>query len=76
MARILFDSLKIREISNASGMFSGHNVQHKWRHDSKQNEGFGTMSGNGNVAHKGTNILIDSDTIDQWVNKPHDQQSD
>lgn len=75
MARIFFDSLEIKEVSNASGVFSGHNVPFRWRHHSKQNEGFGTLLGNGNVAHKGTNMLIDSDTIDQWVNKPQDGQS-
>ncbi|MGF7088230.1 hypothetical protein JOD24_002075 [Kroppenstedtia sanguinis] len=73
MARIFFDSLKITEISNASGVFTGHNVQYGWRHESKQNEGFGTFSGNGNLTCKGIHILIDSDLIDQWVKKQHDE---
>lgn len=70
MARIFFDHLKVKSISNASGVFSGHNVQYRWRHNSKKNEGFGTFSGNENVAQNGTNVLIDTDTVDQWIKPP------
>lgn len=73
MARIYFDSLKVESIANSSGVFSGQNVQHTWRHDSKLNEGFGTFSGNGNIASKGISVLIDSDVIDQWVKKSIDK---
>jgi hypothetical protein len=67
VAHIHLKRLEIHAVSNVSGVFSGQNVQHKWRYSNKQNEGFGTFTGNANVATEGVNALLDSDGIDQWV---------
>lgn len=38
MARVNVDRLEINNISNAAGIFSGLNVQYRWRHATKGNE--------------------------------------
>lgn len=48
MVKIEFGDLIIEAISNSSGVFSGDNLQVKWRSIAKTDSGFGTLEGNSN----------------------------
>lgn len=71
MVRIVFKDLKIDEISNASGVFTGHNFQYRWHSSQKSNEGHGDYTGDRNIAQQNRSTVIDSDVVDQWIRKPH-----
>jgi hypothetical protein len=49
MADIQFKTLKVDQIKNSSGIFSGQNAPYNWNHTGKTSEGFGKVAGNGNV---------------------------
>ncbi|MEA4848604.1 MAG: hypothetical protein VB106_15350 [Clostridiaceae bacterium] len=48
MVRIEFGDLTIEQISNSSGVFTGDNLQVKWRSCRKVDEGFGILEGDSN----------------------------
>ncbi|HYE82919.1 MAG TPA: hypothetical protein VEG39_12240 [Clostridia bacterium] len=48
MVRIEFGDLIIERVSDSSGVFSGDNLQVKWRSCTRSDEGFGTMEGDSN----------------------------
>ncbi|KUO77623.1 MAG: hypothetical protein APF77_19920 [Clostridia bacterium BRH_c25] len=48
MVKIEFGDLIIERISDSSGVFSGDNLQVKWRSWVKTDEGFGTLEGDSN----------------------------
>ncbi|MBM7624454.1 hypothetical protein [Sporohalobacter salinus] len=52
--------LKIGEINNSSGMFSGDNLQVKWNAFAKSNEGYGILDGNYNKLSNTKSIIIKS----------------
>ncbi|MTH54641.1 hypothetical protein GKZ89_14650 [Bacillus mangrovi] len=49
MANISFKSIYVNVIQNSSGVFYGENLQLKWKNRTKLQEGFGKISGNGNL---------------------------
>lgn len=53
MAKIQFGDLVIEQISDSSGVFTGNNIQVKWKSYQKSDSGFGTIAGDGN---KSTNL--------------------
>lgn len=61
MVKIIFNDLKIDEIAETSGVFSGTNIHVRWKHAGKTNEGFGRVSGDGNSADGGVHVLSDRD---------------
>ncbi|MCH5584643.1 hypothetical protein MK805_06625 [Shimazuella sp. AN120528] len=64
MNNISLQKLEVGEIANSSGVFSGENTMHYWKHQSKRNEGFGTILGDGNQLSHSITILEDPDTFD------------
>ncbi len=48
MLRIEFGDLIIEQLSESSGVFTGDNIQVKWRSCEKSDSGFGTISGDCN----------------------------
>ena len=75
MVRIKFNDIHIHTISNSSGFFSGDNFQIRWKHSSKKNEGFGSISGEKNTSTKNYNILNDSDIVDTVSSIPKKGES-
>jgi hypothetical protein len=69
LTRIYFQELRIKQISNASGVFSGQNLQVSWKHITKTNDGFGNLSGDKNITMFNRNVLIDPDFIDLLIKK-------
>lgn len=59
---IRFKALKIDNISNSSGVFSGDNLQVKWKAFIETNEGSGGLSGNYNKLNNPKSIVIKSAT--------------
>lgn len=60
MVNIKFEDLIIENISDSSGVFSGDNIQVKWKAYAKDNNGFGTISGDLNRSMNNRSILIRS----------------
>lgn len=58
MARIEFNDLKIDYISDASGVFTGNNIQIKWKTYPVINQGYGELTGNSNKYINNKNIII------------------
>lgn len=48
MVRIEFSDLIVDQVSDSSGVFSGDNLQVKWRSLMKIDEGFGVIEGDSN----------------------------
>lgn len=67
MVRIVFNDIRIEEVSHSSGVFSGHNLPLKWGHRSKSNEGYGSITGDNNTAKDNVHFVIDRDVIDQLI---------
>mgnify|MGYP001199995623 CR=1 FL=1 len=57
MAKIRFHSLEIGVIRSSSGLFSGVNIQRRWRHYSRSSDGFGTVDGNENRISRNVAIV-------------------
>jgi hypothetical protein len=57
MVRITFQDLKINEISQSSGVFSGNNAQMNWKHVARVNEGQGVISGDHNVVTRSIHAI-------------------
>lgn len=55
---IHFTNLKVDNIKQASGVFSGENHQTNWRDYKNVKEGFGAMIGNENEYTKGKHAVI------------------
>jgi hypothetical protein len=58
MVRIEFGDLIIEQISDSSGVFSGDNLQVKWRSWIKVDEGFGTLEGDSNNSINNQSAVI------------------
>lgn len=58
MVRIEFGDLVIGEISDSSGVFSGDNLQVKWKSYIKKNEGFGNVEGDSNNSLNNQSAVI------------------
>ncbi len=58
MVRIEFGDLVIEQISDSSGVFSGDNLQVKWRSWAKVDEGFGTLEGDSNNSMNNQSAVI------------------
>lgn len=58
MVRIEFGDLIIEQISDSSGVFSGDNLQIKWRSCMKVDEGFGTLEGDSNNSLNNQSAVI------------------
>lgn len=63
-ALINIGNLQAGSISNASGIFSGKNIQIGWSSHGKANSGFGTIGGHHHKVTHNTNLVIDNDQID------------
>ncbi|WP_274362169.1 hypothetical protein [Paenibacillus thermotolerans] len=70
MVRIRFQELQIKEISGGSGLFSGSNKLIGFKHISKHNQAFGTVSGQDSRVSGQRSVLDDRDQIDmQFMRK-------
>ncbi|OCL26258.1 hypothetical protein U472_09615 [Orenia metallireducens] len=58
MARIRFKNLKIENINNSSGIFSGDNLQVKWKSYVQQSSGYGELQGNFNKVDKVKSVVV------------------
>lgn len=58
MVRIEFGDLIIEQISDSSGVFTGDNLQVKWRSCMKVDEGFGTLEGDFNSSMNNQSAVI------------------
>ncbi|WP_376845320.1 hypothetical protein [Camelliibacillus cellulosilyticus] len=58
MVYIHFNHIRVEEITRTSGVFTGKNMPVKWRSTSKQNQGFGTISGNQNISSDHIHTVI------------------
>jgi len=58
MVRIEFCDLIIDKISDTSGVFTGDNLQVKWRCSSKIDEGFGSLEGDCNSSVNNQSAVI------------------
>lgn len=58
MVRIEFGDLIIDRISDTSGVFSGDNLQVKWRSSLKVDEGFGSLEGDYNSSVNNQSAVI------------------
>jgi hypothetical protein len=58
MVRIEFKDLIIEQISDSSGVFTGDNLQVKWRSCIKVDEGFGTIEGDSNKSMNNQSAVI------------------
>ncbi|GGF98138.1 hypothetical protein [Paenibacillus abyssi] len=45
MVRIRYQDIHIESLSKSSGIYSGSNIQWKFKHIAKQNQAFGTVNG-------------------------------
>lgn len=64
MVNIKFLDLKIDSIAKSSGVYSGMNRQLYYKHYAKQNQSFGTITGQGNKLIYAKSKLHDCDQID------------
>lgn len=71
MTNIYFQQLTIGTISTNSGMYTGENIVWGYRHQQKQNDGFGRNVGRQNRIHWNQHILIDVDRMDVSVQYTH-----
>lgn len=60
MIHIEFDDLSVDTVSKTSGIFSGENVQIKWKSISITNEGHGMINGSDNNSYNNSSIVINS----------------
>lgn len=58
MVRIEFGDLVIEEISDSSGVFTGNNLQVKWRSSIRVDDGFGTLEGDHNSSINNQSAVI------------------
>jgi hypothetical protein len=58
VARIEFNDLIIESLSDASGVFTGNNIQFKWKSYPVINQGYGEIAGNSNKYINNKNIII------------------
>lgn len=58
MVRIEFGDLIIDRISDSSGVFTGDNLQVKWRSSLKCDEGFGSLEGDFNSSVNNQSAVI------------------
>lgn len=58
MVRIEFGDLIIEQVSDSSGIFTGDNMQVKWRSYSKVDDGFGTLEGDLNNSINNQSAVI------------------
>ena len=58
MVRIEFGDLIIEQISDSSGVFTGDNLQVKWRSCMNVDEGFGTLDGDSNSSTNNHSAVI------------------
>lgn len=66
-AMIHIENMQAGSITNASGIFSGKNIQIGWSSHGKFNSGFGTLGGSNNKVYKNTNVVFDNDQIDTAI---------
>lgn len=57
MPKIRFNDLKVNEVSKSSGIFSGENMQVKWKFVSTHDEGFGKVDGDHNNLSSNKHIV-------------------
>ena len=58
MVKIEFGDLIIEQMSDSSGVFTGDNLQLKWRSYIKVDEGFGTLEGDSNNSLNNQSAVI------------------
>ncbi len=58
MVRIEFGDLIIDELSESSGVFTGNNLQVKWRASTRIDDGFGTLQGDNNSSINNQSAVI------------------
>lgn len=58
MVKIEFGDLIIEQVSESSGVFTGDNLQAKWRAYAKIDEGFGNLTGDSNNSLNNQSAVI------------------
>lgn len=58
MVRVEFGDLVVGEISDSSGVFTGDNLQVKWKSYIKKDEGFGSVEGDSNNSLNNQSAVI------------------
>jgi len=58
MVKIEFGDLIIEQISDSSGIFTGENLQVKWRSYIKTDDGFGILEGDSNSSTNNQSAVI------------------
>ena len=66
---VIFKSLNVNVIEDASGVFIGDNTQWNFSSHLKQNYGFGAVHGEKNSVNNPYNIVYDPDEVDHPVNQ-------
>gem|GEM_PF-1233849 len=62
---ICFNNMRINSITSGSGVFTGENVQYLWNSQHKKQEGFGTVSGDGNALESPCCVVTDRESSSQ-----------
>jgi hypothetical protein len=67
LLKIELQDLKVEQISNCSGVFSGDNLQVKWKSYVRLNEGYGEVKGDKNTfkSNRHTVVKVDHNGIDK-----------
>lgn len=65
--KIVFDSIRINQVSVNSGVFPGSNIQINWQSQTKVNSAQGTVIGEMNLLLYNINIVQDNDGIDMPI---------
>lgn len=58
MVKIEFGDLVIEQVSQSSGVFTGENIQAKWRSYARIDEGFGNLEGDSNSSLNNQSAVI------------------
>jgi hypothetical protein len=64
MINIRFQEIRIENVSTSSGIYSGHNLQSKFKHSVKENQAFGTVEGENCFVLNSQSFVYDHDHLD------------
>jgi glutamate dehydrogenase/leucine dehydrogenase len=73
---VQFNNINITSMSANSGIFTGENSQSGWQVNSKENTGFGSVTGYQNLSAYNVNIIDDSDFMDACYYRIDEEDQD
>ncbi|MBB6669249.1 hypothetical protein [Cohnella nanjingensis] len=74
MRHIRFGELRIGSVSRSSGVFAGSNKQHGFKSFTKENQAFGSASGERSLLFDVKSKVKDADQVDAgWDGKKNDK---